>query len=1012
MNLIHGPPNSGRAGLIRKRFEAVLDASPMLVVPNRDDAFRVQAELCKDGAVLGGTVTTFDGLFGMVATAAGFPPAPLLTPAQRLRVAAIAVAERRDRLGPLRRSSGRAGFAAALERLLGELQRAGLEPASVEAGAETLEGSAYLSDLATLFDAYEEARSRIGRVDIHGIAKDALRLLAQQPDFWAERPVFIYGFDDLAWNQFELVRRLSAITEVTVSLPYEEGREVLGDRSELLTRLREEIGVAEETATEPDPVNTPTRLLFDLERSFGVVGAEPIEMDKGLEILRSAGARGEAEAIAATVARLLFEGNEPDEVAIVLRDPARRGPLVARVLESYGVPVALEAELPVASSGIGGALLALLEAEFGARRAGDVLRWLRGPSGVRAGKIDWLERSIRVGRAQTAAEAWELWAERWGDLPHDPLRLRAASEQGLVAELGEMATRFLGRDRGEAPGEPGDRAERQAAARISSAMAELADLGDDAPGAAGAIGFLRELRFRMWSGPVEGRVRIADPEQLRAGRFDHVVIGSLQDGEFPRRGGGDPFLSDAQRQALGVEPRRDEEAEDRYLFYAGLSLAKETLTLSFRDCDEAGAAEARSPFLDEVRRVLAPPPPPEGTDPVEEAITRGRGLAEPVYGPAEAPSEDELARSVAAVRASEACAQLDLAAPAAEVRERVEGRIAAARSAELATRAPGPLANPAVIESLRAVPAYGGTTLEGFDLCSYRWFADHELSPQPLGPMPDAIEQGGLMHEVLERLYTGRPGGDSLPQPGSLAAWLERGRALVVEVAAERGFGGRPVERAIQRAVERLLERFLSEEARREPGVFEPWRLEAKFGEGEDSEQPALEIDGWRLHGAIDRIDRASDGRVLVHDYKVASRASAARKLEEDAKLQLQLYLIAVAELWGTAPVGALYRPLRATSERRPRGLVLEDEAAGLPDLALVGTDILPRQEFEGLLEEARRRATAIVARMRNGEIRRDPGPRPGLKNHDVCPRYCDFAPICRRDRAPVADEEGEREEQ
>ena len=48
---------------------------------------------------------------------------------------------------------------------------------------------------------------------------------------------------------------------------------------------------------------------------------------------------------------------------------------------------------------------------------------------------------------------------------------------------------------------------------------------------------------------------------------------------------------------------------------------------------------------------------------------------------------------------------------------------------------------------------------------------------------------------------------------------------------------------------------------------------------------------------------------------------------------------------------------------------------------------------------------------MRDGEIRRDPGPRPGLTEHDVCPAYCDFAPICRRDRAPVDDEDRELEE-
>jgi hypothetical protein len=44
---------------------------------------------------------------------------------------------------------------------------------------------------------------------------------------------------------------------------------------------------------------------------------------------------------------------------------------------------------------------------------------------------------------------------------------------------------------------------------------------------------------------------------------------------------------------------------------------------------------------------------------------------------------------------------------------------------------------------------------------------------------------------------------------------------------------------------------------------------------------------------------------------------------------------------------------------------------------------------------------------MRRGDIRRDPGPRRGLRGHDVCPAFCEFAPICRRDRAPAEDEDG-----
>src|SRR5262249_28352818 len=146
-------------------------------------------------------------------------------------------------------------------------------------------------------------------------------------------------------------------------------------------------------ATEAQPANTPSRLLFHIERNFGAADPARMAPDDSLLILRSAGERGEAEAIAAEVVRLLAAGSDPSEIAIVLRDPQRRGRLLATVLESYGVPVALEAELPVAMTAVGGGLTAMLEALVGSGRATDLLRYLRLASGIAPGVVDSFERS-------------------------------------------------------------------------------------------------------------------------------------------------------------------------------------------------------------------------------------------------------------------------------------------------------------------------------------------------------------------------------------------------------------------------------------------------------------------------------------------------------------------------------------------------------------------------------------------------------------------------------------------
>ena len=1010
LNLIHGPPNSGRAGLVRQRFGAVLERDPVLVVPTVDDVYSFEREICEGGAVLGATVTTFGGLFHAVAAAAGAPPAAELTPAQRLGAVSAAARERRAALGPLRRSASQPGFAPAFARLLDELQEGGLEPTDLEAGAASLESSAYLGDVAALFAGYTEVRERLGMVDSHEVAREAIRRLRDSDGGFWPRPVFLYGLDDLTRNQLDLIAGLAAIVEVTVALPYEEGNTALAARSTLLASLRE-IGSPAETVTAPDPANTESPLLFHLERNFGAAAPRRRRPDPSLAVLRSAGARGEAEAIGAEAAKLIFAGTEPGEIAVVLRDPSRHGPLLASVLESYAVPVALEARIGVGATAVGGGLIALLEATVGAGRAADLLRYLRSASPLSPGRVDAFERAVRRGRVRDAAAAIALWEERFGDPPGELGRIRelAARPAELAREVGRIAASIAARrDRGEDTrgAVPGHWAELEqiAAAAIANALGERAAIEGLVPAPAELARAIEEIEVRAWSGPVGNRVRIADPYRLRAARFDRVFVASLQDGEFPRRDGrGDPFLSEAQREALGLPPRRDVEAEERYLFHACLALPRKQLFLSWRDSDENGAAEARSPLLDEVRGLLDPPAGAEAADQIATEPAHGRELAEVVHRVAEAPSETELARAIAAHGpAADASSMLRAAAVREEAAARVGARLAAARDAELATRAPGPLANPAVIEALSAVPAYGGTTLEGFDLCSYRWFVSHELDPRPLDPVPDSLVQGGVMHAVLDRLYGERPGGGSLPRPDSLAAWIGRGRELVREVAEERELGDHPAERAIVRRVEGLLVRFLSDEAGRDPGGFEPWLLEAGFGEDEEAERPVLEIDDWGLHGAIDRVDRSPDGRALVLDYKLSGKVTPAEKLEEQAKLQLQLYMIAVAEHWDAEVVGGLYHPLRGTSERRPRGIVLDGAADRLASYGLARTDLLERGELEELLADARRRGGAIVARMRRGEIRRDPGPRPGLRGHGTCPPFCDFAPICRRDRAPV----------
>ena len=285
----------------------------MLVVPNRDDAFRFEGELAERGCALGGTVTTFDGLFGMVAAAGGDPPAATLTPAQRLRVVAVAVGERRGGLGPLRRSSARAGFAASLERLLDELQGDGLEPGRGRGERGDARGLRLPErPRRPLRRLRGGPRPQPAASTATASPGEALALLEERGDAWGGRPVLVYGLDDFTANQLELLRRLSAITEVTVSLPARGGPR--GPRAIARTWSS---GCARRSASPPrsGPSPTPATRTRACSSTSSAASASPGRAGRGrttsLVLLRSAGERGEAEAIGAHVARLLHEGAEP-----------------------------------------------------------------------------------------------------------------------------------------------------------------------------------------------------------------------------------------------------------------------------------------------------------------------------------------------------------------------------------------------------------------------------------------------------------------------------------------------------------------------------------------------------------------------------------------------------------------------------------------------------------------------------------------------------------------------------
>jgi ATP-dependent helicase/DNAse subunit B len=1011
LNLIVGPANSGRAEAVLSRFRAALDRDPVLVVPTADDVAGFERQLSAGGiATLGGSIATFRGLTMQVTRAVAPAVPPELSVAQRQALIRAAIARVAPRL--LRRSAARPGFAPALDSLIAELQAALVSPAEFATVVAELDDPGYETELAAMYRAYCELRDASGRGDAASTLEAAISALRADPDAWGARPVLVYAFDDLSRAQLELLNGLGTAAEVTVAVTFSD-RRALSATAELIAVLTEELDARLDEPLPFDASYTSSPTLRHLDLHLFEAEADPIEPDDGLVLLKSAGARGEAEAIGIEIARLLESGHEPDDVAIVLRHPSSSGPVLARVLRELDVPVALEASAPLSTTAVGGSLIALCRAATDERATDALLAHLRLDPALAPNLADTVEARIRRGGASTVTEA----VEHFNKPPRHLGRLLEATDAAArlnalartARELAEGAHREqapLAGDRADPSGAPFSALELRAGVAAAELVIELAGVGAlpgcDQPDLADAIEALESSSVPIWRGPASGRVRIMSPYRARAARARVMFIAALQDGDFPSAAPPDPLLSEERRRKIGNRDlRRTEAAEqERYLFFSCVSRPTERLYLSWQSCDEDGTALARSPFIDEVLDLIAPDP-----DAAEARLLRARGPERSVPAPDEATTDRTLARALA-------IGGWSVDRPA--VLERIGAGDRSSAVEELfaglpdPNALPGPLTSPAVLDQLAAREVFSAGSLEGWVTCPYKWFVEHELQPQRLEPEADPLWLGSLVHDALEALYRDPPGADSIPRPADLERWRERFAELLDRAATARSGPINYARRAALQRARAQVDAFLAAEAETETEFRpRPDLLEVAFGPFDDGENDdahgALALGDVSLRGRIDRIDVDPAGRAVVRDYKTGKSVSKAGDFTTRGTLQIQLYMRAAERVLGLDPVAGLYHPLGAVGaeKRKPRGLVAH-EAEELKGLGIVGRDRREAEEFEAALDEAERTAVQAAGEMRSGGIARRP-------IGGQCPKYCTFQPICRLERAlgAVGDENG-----
>ena len=551
LSLVYGPAHAGKVALLLDRFVDALDRDPWLIVPNRVDVDRVERELAgRRGALLAGTVGTFDTLFGWLAGAD--QPGRLLGDAGRSIIVRRLVDDAaRDAFGP---SSRFVGFADSLVGALAEVDANLLVPDDLG------------SNLGGLARGYVAELERLGVHDRGLVRRRAVSRLTTDLGAWNGAPVFAYGFEDLTGAEWRLLEALAARGEVHVSLPYEPGRAVFAS----LERTSNDLASLASGAIVELPAGSRTYLpggIARLERHLFEDTPSPVELDGSIRFLEGAGRRATLELLAETVLDLVREGLSPEQIAVVCPSVERSRASIETAFGTLGVPFAIEGRTRLGTTAFGQSLLSLLRFAWSNGTRRDLFAFLRTPyGGIARSDVDFLEGRLR-GRAvlrgdRTIEEATKLRTGR----PLPILETLDSEAEPLEAAANAVETMLRNAyGLGAPPTTVAGRRDLRAADAARTVLDELGQLGEAGVAVTtdDILTSLDRATARGDGAGAPGRVAVLDLQRARTRTFEAVFVLGLEQGSLPRRAAPSPFFDDEERRQLDSSRRRPARAPGR-----------------------------------------------------------------------------------------------------------------------------------------------------------------------------------------------------------------------------------------------------------------------------------------------------------------------------------------------------------------------------------------------------------------------------------------------------------------
>ncbi len=870
----------------------------------------------------------------------------------------------------------RGPVAAALARTLEDLRQASVPPEHLEALAERArdapEDRERLRALARLHRAFEAKRE--GRVADPGtVLRAAAAALGRAPWLQGAEVLIV---EDLELDEREKEFLAAVARRFRVRLLRRDVPPSLA-ASSFRTWARDN-GIAEvaweDSLLAPLAPPPPAPSLLRLrQRLFEAPEGRP-PTDGAVELLTAPGEAGEVRALTRRLLREAGRGVPFEDMGVILPRADRYAPLFADLFDRLGIPFQLHPSLPLRSGRLARSLLLLFRSRGLLRTSVmEFLTFAPVPfasllgAGTRADPSQWDELS-RDARIVSGLDRWQAGlgavareereaAGREKEEERAARRRRRAEDaeaclrvlEALAADLDrldgeaswpewserlrEVAARWL-----RAPGDEPDR-EWEAVLRV---VDELAALGRIDPRVRWAeVEAVVEARFETrrlpLAAPSAGAVHVGALDAMAGLPFRVVAIPGLVEGGYPGVLRPDPFLLDAEREALAEGPpppatgkkgpaqlalfgpeekalatTQDRLREARRLFARAVGQARERLLLSYPRADPrsgrermpslffaaaASALEGRPLSSTELQGLVVEDEPRDVDDALDAGERDRRRMLQDPKAAADAIGAGSMffrqSRWAVQGRLANRLTPYDgfLGSLDDDVRRRLDPVASSISASRLAT----------------------------FSRCGFQYLLQYVLRiPPTLEPEErrklEPLERGNLFHQVAELFLRAMREEGRLPLQDTEE--MQERLAEMGELALTEHVAGSPPRfRALWDREKRRFHAMLAEWLRREArsaGKAMPAHFEVSFGlpiaPGDDREPhdpEPLEVDlgdgrRLRVQGKIDRIDRRDDGSLVLRDYKTgkAPVRDDGGLFRGGKQLQVPFYILAVEKLF------------------------------------------------------------------------------------------------------------------